>query len=408
MAAGLTLRTVRALGPGAIVWDHTIPGFCARRRDSEAVFYGLKYRTSDGRQRWFTIGRHGAPWTPDLARAEALRLLGEITGATTAGIKADPALSKQTARKGLTVAALCKQYFGEAEAGRLLTKKTGKPKTAATLRSDASRIARHIEPLLGDRSVRAITRADIEAFLHDVAEGKTAADGQAQRGASSRTVGLLGAIFAYAVKQGIRPDNPCSGVQRFADGKRERRLSNAEYRALGAALREAEASNIWPPAIAAIRFAILTGWRSGEVTGLLWPRVDIERRTVRLVGESATKTGDSVRALSRAACAVLETAGRPNDGLVFPSTRAGTLLELRAFWDKVTAIAGLTADITPHTLRHSFASVAADIGISELLIAGLIGHRKSSVTGRYVHSADQALLDAADATANHIAALMAS
>ena len=36
-----------------------------------------KYRFG-GRQRWFTIGRHGSPWTPDSARKEALRVLGEV------------------------------------------------------------------------------------------------------------------------------------------------------------------------------------------------------------------------------------------------------------------------------------------------------------------------------------------
>ena len=45
---------------------------------AKTVVYILKYRTLDGRQRWHTIGRHGAPWTPDMARDEARRLLGEV------------------------------------------------------------------------------------------------------------------------------------------------------------------------------------------------------------------------------------------------------------------------------------------------------------------------------------------
>jgi Arm DNA-binding domain len=73
------LRDVRALGPGEIVWDSAVPGFGARRQKGMAVAYVLKYRTSDRRQRWHTIGRHGAPWTPDKAREEAQRLLGDVT-----------------------------------------------------------------------------------------------------------------------------------------------------------------------------------------------------------------------------------------------------------------------------------------------------------------------------------------
>ena len=48
----------------------------------------------------------------------------------------------------------------------------------------------------------------------------------------------------------MRTDNPVHGVMRLADGKRHRRLSDDEYEALGDALRQADAENIWPPAIA--------------------------------------------------------------------------------------------------------------------------------------------------------------
>src|SRR5215472_13094502 len=107
------LRDVRALGPGAEVWDGAVPGFGARRQIGTAVSYVLMYRTREGRQRRFTIGRHGAPWTPDTAREEARRLLGEIvTGA-------DPAADKRVLRKAITIAELCDAYLADADAGRL-------------------------------------------------------------------------------------------------------------------------------------------------------------------------------------------------------------------------------------------------------------------------------------------------
>jgi hypothetical protein len=68
-------------------------------------------------------------------------------------------------------------------------------------------------------------------------------------------VGLLGAIFTYAVRHRMRSDNPVHGVVRPADGRRNRRLSDDEYKALGNALRKAEGANIWPAAISATRTA---------------------------------------------------------------------------------------------------------------------------------------------------------
>ena len=79
-----------------------------------------------------------------------------------------------------------------------------------------------------------------------------------------------------------------------------------------------------------------------------------------------------------------------------------------SLFEKIARSGGLPADITPHVLRHSFASVAVDLGFSELTIAALIGHRGGSITSRYTHHADAVLLAAADQVAAHIAELMAN
>jgi site-specific recombinase XerD len=72
----------------------------------------------------------------------------------------------------------------------------------------------------------------------------------------------------------------------------------------------------------------------------------------------------------------------------------------RKSWLKLAKLGGLAADITPHVLRHSFASLAGDLGYSEATIATLIGHKGHSITSRYVHTADAVLLAAVDAVAN--------
>ena len=75
-------------------------------------------------------------------------------------------------------------------------------------------------------------------------------------------------------------------------------------------------------------------------------------------------------------------------------------------WLRIAKRAAFAADVTPHVLRHSFASVADDLEYSELTIAALIGHKKASVTSKYAHKADAVLLQAADAVSDHIARLM--
>jgi Arm DNA-binding domain len=242
----LGLRQVRALRPGGIVWDPTLPGFGIRRQHSKAVSYVLFYRTKEGRQRWYTIGRHGAPWTPEGAREEAQRLLGSVAN------NADPAAEKRAARQAQTVSELCDLYLADAKAGRLVTRRRT-AKKPSTLATDQGRIERHIKPLLGRRAVASVTREDIEAFMYDVSAGKTATKTKTKprgiahvrggKGTAARTVGLLGAIFTFAVRHRLRSDNPVHGVLRPADGRRERRLTDDEYRALGSALRKAEIVN---------------------------------------------------------------------------------------------------------------------------------------------------------------------
>jgi integrase len=202
----------------------------------------------------------------------------------------------------------------------------------------------------------------------------------------------------------MRADNPTHGIERFADGRRERRLSPAEYRTLGQALQSATHRSVWPPFVETARFLLLSGWRSGEAVALRWSDIDFERRTATLTD---TKTGHSVRPLAQAACDVLRGMDRTGD-LIFPPTRGRSVMT--GYWGRfkhhIAAPAGLPDDISPHVLRHSYASLAADLGYSEPTIAALLGHKGRSITSRYVHSADSVLLAAADAVAGKIAEMM--
>lgn len=402
------LRDVKALKPNGEIWDSAVTGYGARRRTGTAITFMLRYRNAEGRQRRYIIGRLGSPWTPETARAEAQRLLGEVAAG------GDPAADKQARRKAETVAELCDLYVIEAKAGHILGR-GGRPKKNSTIRFDEGAIRAHILPLIGARTVVSLTSRDIEKMMHSVAEGataraiKTRPRGLARitggRGIASRVVGLLGGIMTFAVVHAMRPDNPCARLRRFAGNPRTRRLSDDEYAALATGLEASERA-MWPAAVAGMRFLSLTGWRSGEMLALRWRDVDLARRTARLTD---TKTGASMRPLSHAAIDMLKGMTRLNDSeFVFPASRGhGPMLGFKRFAARIIDQAGLPGDLTPHTLRHSFASTANDLGLSDSTIGMLIGHKgRSTTTSLYVHSADLVLLAAADQVANRIAELM--
>lgn len=344
-----------------------------------------------------------------MARDKAREILGEVVRGD------DPAAEKRDRRRAMTVSELCDQYWAEMEAGNILTRWRA-PKKTSTMITDRGRVDRHIKPLIGHLKVASVTVADVEGLMRAVTEGKTAAriktdkkrglaNVRGGRGTANRVIGLLGGIFTYAVRTGLRQDNPVRGVTRPADRKRERRLSLAEYAAFGRALTVASERGIWPPAVACAQFLGMTGWRLGEALSLRWEFLDLSRQTAILPD---SKTGRSLRPLASNVCASLAKMPRVTEsGLVFPGSRGdGAMGGFRTLWQRIMALEDISTDITPHVLRHSFASLAADLGHSELVIGPLLGHAGATVTSRYVHSAEEVLIAAADAVAGRTAELM--
>ena len=383
------------------IWDGGLKGFGIKIAKGGRKSYVCKYRIGSGRgapTRRMTIGAHGSPWTVDQARNEARKILGRVANGE------DPAKEKQDAKKQITVAELCDLYLEQGVA----TKK------ASTLATDKGRIERHIKPLLGKKKVPAVTRADIKRFLLDVANGKTATDvktglrGRAivrgGKGAATRTVGLLGGIFAFAFDCGLIEINPVHGVKRFPDKKGQRYLSQEELVALGGALADAEKDGKNPFAIAVIKLLIFTGARKNEIQGMRWSEIDFQSGYLKLAD---SKTGQKLIPLNAGALEILANLTRQEGSeYVFPSFGGSThYVGTPRVWTKIRAAAGLD-DVRLHDLRHSFASIAVSGGASLPIIGALLGHSDSATTQRYAHLHDDPLKAASDAVGGRIAAAL--
>jgi integrase len=365
MATKIGSREILAMQPGTIIWDDVVRGFNARRQFSEIVTFSVYFRTQEGQQRFFKIGRFPV-FTPTEARKQAIRILQNVA------LGKDPSAERQALRSAPTISELCDEYSA---------KMSGKK--ATTIKSDNSRIKQHIKPKIGRLKVTSITRDQIEEFMHSMSP---------QSG--KRTVALLGAILTYAVKRKLRPDNPVHGIEKPKDNKRMRRLSVAEYAQLGSALNgDNVARDIF-------HLLVVSGWRSGEARLLKFSELDLDRRIATL---GDTKSGQSVRPLSNAAIEIIQEQKRTSE-YVFGLHNGQPLNKLDYHWSRL----GLDKTITPHTLRHSFASLAADMLIPDHLISGLLGHARNSVTSRYTHLSDRALIETADRVAEATLKLMRS
>lgn len=402
----LTKRIVDAATPHEtkyFVWCSELPGFGVRVFPSGRRVYYADYRTKTGTRRRMSLGAHGK-LTVEEARKLAIVTLGDVIRGE------DPAEERATRRNSITVSELCDAYLTAADSG-LIMGKGGKPKKASTLYVDRGRIERHIKPLLGRRLVVELSASDIGRFVRDVQAGKTAgviktgfrgkAVVEGGPGTAARTVGLLGGILSYAASEQIIAVNPTAGVRRPADRKRRRRLTAEEYSELGRALADAEENHTarWQ-AMTGIRLLALSGCRLGEVVRLRWTEVDVAGSCLRL---EDTKEGASVRPLGAAACAVLTALPRLfNCPYVLPAARgSGPFASLDDALERILKRTGLTG-ITAHTLRHSFASMAGDLGYSESTIGAMLGHAGHGVTSRYIHHLDAVLIAAADRTAEAV------
>ena len=195
--------------------------------------------------------------------------------------------------------------------------------------------------------------------------------------------------------------NPVRGVDRAREEARDRILSPGEIAALAAALAETEAVN--PAAVAAIRFAAVTGLRIGEILAIQWEHVDFATNRLLL---PETKTGRRHHHLPSAALAILVKLPRIN-AWAFTTGRDApvTYRTVRLHFARVVHPAGLD-DVRLHDLRRTVMTTAAAAGVGTHVLRDLLGHKTTAMADRYIRAIGNPVRDAREQVGAAMAAMM--
>ncbi|HXZ49245.1 MAG TPA: site-specific tyrosine recombinase XerD [Usitatibacter sp.] len=223
-------------------------------------------------------------------------------------------------------------------------------------------------------------------------------DRHAKPRTTGRLVSSLKRFYGFAVREGLRADDPAAELEGpKLPRSLPKSLSEAEVEALLAAPETGTAAGLRDRAMLETLYA--SGLRVSELVGLKPVQVSLDMGVVRVLGkgskERLTPLGEEAadwigRYLATARPELL--AGRRSDAL-FVTARAGPMTR-QAFWALVkrhAARAGIAHAISPHTLRHAFATHLINHGADLRVVQLLLGHADISTTQIYTHVARERL-----------------
>ncbi|MDE0715691.1 MAG: tyrosine-type recombinase/integrase [Gammaproteobacteria bacterium] len=358
----LTKRAVDALrisSGDTVFWDRDLPGFGIRVHATGRKVWCVQVRDLRGKPRRVALGPLGE-LTPEAARRKATEVIDRIKQ----GLSPEPPPEMREP----TVAEFAARYLESHVRVNL------KPNTVDGIERT---LRLHVLPRLGDLRLSEVDRPGVAALHHALRDHPPLAN---------RAVLALSGMLRVARAWGVLPPGPnsCGSVRKYREEARERFLSPAEYRKLGAVLAGAEADGSeLPSAIAAIRLLLLTGCRKNEIVTLKWDDIDRGIGEIRL---RDGKTGLRQVPLTPAVESVLSGIPRKrgNPWVIAGRKAGGHLKGIDLAWRRLREKAGLL-DVHIHDLRHSYASRSLALGEGLSTIGDLLGHRDVSTTARYAH-----------------------
>jgi integrase len=347
-------------------------GFGLRVTEAGARSFILNYRTKEGTGRRYTIGSYGT-WTVSAAREEAKKLRREVDSS------GDPVKQAREERHAPTVKDLCEKFRTE-----------HLPTRRFSVQRDYRSLTKVIEDEIGNRKVAGISLDDMEKLHRKL----TIENGTPYR--ANRVVGVASKMFSLAiVKWKMRPEsNPCRGLERNPESKRERYLSKEELQRLLDALAaydNQKYANVF-------RLLLLTGARAGEVISATWDQFRLEKSGgtwTKPASHTKVKKDHTIPLSAPARKLLADMYAKREEGepRVFP--RIPEVTKLHPHWARILAKAKIT-NFRIHDLRHSYASTLASGGVPLLTIGKLLGHAQIATTQRYAHLIDDALTKATE------------
>ena len=236
------------------------------------------------------------------------------------------------------------------------------------------------------------SRADLMAYL-----GWRLAAGYQAR-SSARMLSCVRSFYRYLLRQQLISEDPTRDVAMPKLGRSlPKSLSEADVERLLAAPDTEDSLGLRDRCMLEVLYA--TGLRVSELVGLRLDQLNLRQGVVRVTGKGSK---ERLVPLGEEAMSWLEQylhsarvqllAGKPAD-VLFPS-RLGQMMTRQTFWHRIkqhALTAGIRSNLSPHTLRHAFATHLLNHGADLRVVQMLLGHSDLSTTQIYTHIARQRL-----------------